>query len=196
MQSVNISVPETNVHFLTLGEIMQHCNAQPNDPYTVVLAEKLRSKSFSLINGENLLSRLLIAYIGNVPENIIIYEIHEVKNLYFVMPHTIINEMISHDYNMIIEKLYAFLIHTYNSEQLFKAFDFKIIISLPFDIDFNGCYKYGPSNTNILGNTLPPSQNNWYHYNVKLNQYHAQHRKHRIEKTEKVEKTKSMKMTQ
>jgi len=62
-------------------------------------------------------------------------------------------------------------------------------------MEFNGCYKYGPSNTNILGNVLPTSPNNWYHYNVKLNQYHAQHRKHRIEKA-RAENAKSMKMTQ
>jgi len=124
MQSLNISTSGATVHFLTLGEIMQHCNAQSTDPYTTVLAEKLRSKSFSLINQENMASRLLIAYVGNVPENIIIYETHEVKNLYFVMPHTIINEMISHDYNMIVGKLYTYLVQSCKSEQLFKAFDF------------------------------------------------------------------------
>ena len=42
MQSLNISTSETTVHFLTLREIMQHCNAQSTDPYTTVLAEKLR----------------------------------------------------------------------------------------------------------------------------------------------------------
>lgn len=192
MEALNIS-SNSIVHFLTIDEIVRQIQSNPTDPCNGSLSQKLNSKQFTIINQTDKTSRLLFRWIDNNPENIIIYEIYEFKNIYFITPHTIIPDMILQDYDIIVTKLYEFLITNCKSEHLFKLFDFKIIISLPFNVEFNGCYKYGPDKNTILGHSLDNSYD-WYHYNVKLNQYHAQHRKHRIEKFNRNKKIKTTKM--
>jgi hypothetical protein len=193
MESLNISTTNTVVHFLTFDEISKQIELNPTEPYNNALFQKLNSKSFTIINPSDKTSRLLFRWVDNNPDNIIIYESYEFKNLYFIVAHTIIPDMIVQDYNIIVAKIYEHIQTICTSEHLFKLFDFKIIISLPFNIDFNGCYKYGPTKNTTLGHSLDNSYD-WYHYNVKLNQYHAQHRKHRAERLDRSEKQKHAKM--
>jgi hypothetical protein len=193
MESLNILANNVPVHFLTIDEISKQLESNQTESYNYALLQKLNSKSFTIINASDKTSRLLFRWIDNKPDNIIIYELYEFKNLYFVVPHTIIPDMIVQDYNIIVAKIYEHVQSICASEHLFKLFDFKIIMSLPFNIDFNGCYKYGPTKNTTLGHSLDNAYD-WYHYNVKLNQYHAQHRKHRVERINRSEKHKSTKM--
>jgi hypothetical protein len=192
MQSLHITVPETITHFLTLQEINQNIQTNPLDIFNKSLTNALNSKSFTMIDGSQTTSRLLFGWPGNNPSNIIIYEVYEIKNIYFVYPHTVMHndhpDMIEHDYYMIIKKIYDYLVSNCLSEQLFKLFDFKIVLTLPINVNLSGCYKYGPTTTNVLGQTLPNTHHEWFNYNIKLNQYHAQHRQHREIRTKHNEK--------